>query len=261
MKCSRKSVENLIKTALGVAVEHCVHQTLTFSPQVTSAVTAKAKLQRLLDNLHKQYQMGTIYVMEQHGNGAWHFHVLFLFFNAAGLPCAPSRLSKDFGKIVFDRWNALQGGKLTRLANRTRQYKRIEISYLLKGIEVLPDQNAPRGEFNWWGTRNKSLLRQFACPVDSSKLSIAIAPCLRPPKASSKTIEPQAYSRAQLKKDREWVETFCETAGAIDWETFKMSETGRKSPVSDEKFYRFKNGQDPFNQALPSKTSPFDLDD
>lgn len=155
--------------ALGDPVDFC-HQTLTFRDAKESIAKVKIPLNRLLDSLHKKFQMVSLYAIEWGKEERLHVHILFLFYESR--PSNSVHWLKKFSRVVFKRWNEINGGGLVKKANlTTRPPKGIDATYFIKEIRTLSrGLKKDRAPANWWGVRNKKMLNQHHGPVDQGKL-------------------------------------------------------------------------------------------
>lgn len=137
------------------------HQTLTFAPQQTQPTEAKKILNKLLNNLHKQFpEMGSVYVQGLQKSLAVHYHVYFLFFDSSHLPYPESEMLQKFGDRVFSAWQKLQTGKLHPDGNEIHYYQKSErsIEYVLGDIQLENAKNkATSKQVHWWGHRPRTV--------------------------------------------------------------------------------------------------------
>ena len=171
---SRKSVNRFIDTGLRImSAKPCLHfhQTLTFPAPIVDARAAKLVFNKFVKGVLKFYQrheMAVAYVQEKRKrDNTLHFHLCFLFFDAAKLPYCDSRMHRDFRTDIFSRWNALNGDKCVRVANRLElhQFNRETVNYFARAL-VVGDESTRRAETNWWGLFNKQvILRRCTTPT------------------------------------------------------------------------------------------------
>ena len=259
MKISRAAVRRFIYFVRGIepAKVH-LHQTLTCNPPAFDGLVAKKRIKRLLDNLHKRFQMASIYVMEAHQSGAWHFHVLFLFYPENDLPCAPSRLNIDFRRDILTAWQRLQTGKVNPKANETNEVGEISLGYLLKSVEIAkPSEKLPRARFRWWEAWNQELLRRHKQPLDKEAAKRDFPgwkPKAKRRRAGKTSVPREPYLRRDMLRERGHVEAWLEARGrGPDWETWKRQKTGRDKKVSDADFILFQNGRAPWIKKRKKK--------
>lgn len=129
----------------------------------------KEPLNFLLDALHKRFQMATLYAIEKGKAKRLHVHLLFLFYGTSPFKCK-DWLAK-FRPQVFNAWNKLNGGELSREANDATIPDKLDPTYFIKYVQTLPRGKKKCRELaNWWGCRNKKLLIQHRVPVDQDRL-------------------------------------------------------------------------------------------
>lgn len=157
-----------VALGLGAPVDFC-HQTLTFKQEKASITEVKVPLYRLLDSVHKRFEMVSLYAIEWGKQKRLHAHVLFLFYET--LPYNSKHWQKKFGSVVFKKWNQINGGALNRQANQMTRPKALDPTYFIKHIQTLPRSGRKnRAPANWWGVRNKKMLNQHRVPVDQGRL-------------------------------------------------------------------------------------------
>ena len=218
---SQKSVDRVERLIKRVAQPYtCVHQVLTFPEQLFELSTAKGRLKKLLDVVHKKFETGTIYVFERHHSQAWHIHAMFFFFaNDSAPPVVPS----SFSKAVFAEWKQIhKGKKCFSGANKSSIYPEASADYLLKSVKVGP--STKRRSANWWGYRNKQLL-------DAHK-----GPPL--PKVRRKKWKGQLTPRVVWHWEFEEPKRNAEKQG-ISWAVYKRRTMKRSIPVSDKQFLEY----------------------
>ena len=115
-------------------------------------------------------EMASLYVEEHQGDGSVHYHVLLLIFDTNQLPVSPEKTRNWMQSEVFRRWNKVNGDALYAGANKLNQYQMNQrsLEYLLKGISVTKTQGRT---VNWWGCRNKALIRANSSPVSNADVS------------------------------------------------------------------------------------------
>ncbi len=174
---SRKSVNRFIDAGLRiVSAKPCLyfHQTLTFPAPVIEARAAKLVFNKFVKGVLKFYhrhEMAVAYVQERRLDKSLHFHVCFLFFDAAKLPYCDSRMHRDLRTDIFSRWNALNGGKSVRAANKLglHEFNRETVSYFARAL-VVGDESTRRAETNWWGLFNKQVIfRRCSAPTKQQR--------------------------------------------------------------------------------------------
>ncbi|HOX57217.1 MAG TPA: hypothetical protein P5205_08735 [Candidatus Paceibacterota bacterium] len=214
----------------------CFHQVLTFRGAMTDRLAAKNALASLLDVLHKQFYMVSLFTEQGHANKRIHFHVVFLFYPPQ--PETPEALIKNFGATVFKHWHRLTGGAVVRQANRITLWKKelTLLRYILREVVPLATQRE-RGQVLWHGKRNKKLMAAQSSPVTNREIRAAIRFCFphlddyRPVKFYNDWTKhgPQYYGKAKLRELRTTVE-----ARGESWRKFKDGQTGvRNCPDRD----------------------------
>jgi hypothetical protein len=178
---SRKSVNRLIDAGLRiVSAKPCLyfHQTLTFPAPVTDARAAKLTFNKFVKSVLKFYQrheMAVAYVQERRKrDSTLHFHVCFLFFDAAKLPYCDSRRRRDFRTDIFSRWNALNGGKCVHAANtlEPHEFNHEAMRYFARALAIADDATS-RTETNWWGQFNKQAIsRRCTAPTKQERKAV-----------------------------------------------------------------------------------------
>lgn len=157
-----------VALSLGEPRNFC-HQTLTFKTTKDSIQEAKKPLNRLLDNLHKRYAMVSLYAVEWSQRDRLHIHVLFLFYESP--PYKGKHWLRRFSRVVYNAWNNLNQGELVRQANLTTVPKILDPTYFCKSVLVLKvGETKSRDGANWWGLRNREMLKRHAVPPDKEQI-------------------------------------------------------------------------------------------
>jgi len=185
---SRKSVNRFIESGLRIMSAKPFlhfHQTLSFPTPILDGKAAKLIFNKFVKGVLKFYQkheMAVFYVQETRKDGAIHFHVCFLFFDADKLPYCDSRMHRDFRTDIFSRWNALNDGKAVHAANALteHQFNQDSLNYFARAL-VVGDKSTKRAETNWWGMFNKQpVLSRSAVPSRQEKKAMFDAFFKRP---------------------------------------------------------------------------------
>jgi len=185
---SRKSVNRFIESGLRIMSAKpflYFHQTLSFPAPVLNGKTAKLVFNKFVKGVLKFYQkheMAVFYVQETRKDGTIHFHVCFLFFDAAKLPYCASRMRRDFRTDIFSRWNALNDGKAVHAANALteHQFNQDSLNYFARAL-IVDDKSTKRAETNWWGVFNKQVIsRQCTTPTKQQRKAVFDAFFKRP---------------------------------------------------------------------------------
>ena len=158
----------------------------------------KRPLKRLLDSLHKAYSMGALYVIEPCEKEGWHFHAYFIFYGSTPFAGDRERNRELFGRHVFKLWNRINGGSLCRIANKTTAYDNLDPTYFIKQLVAIPrGKRKKRDSANWWGVRNKRLLKQNEVPLDATLFEEAM---IKVKRNEGKAIE-ESRSVSEVEKD------------------------------------------------------------
>ena len=178
---SRKSVNRFIDAGLRIISANpflYFHQTLSFPSAVTDAKAAKVVFNKFIKGVLKFYQrheLAVAYVQERRKRGGTlHFHICFLFFNPNNLPYAPSRMHRDFRTDIFNRWNALNGGRAVHIANGLTEhpFNQDTLRYFARAL-VVDGESTKRAETNWWGWFNKELvLNRSTAPTKQQRKAV-----------------------------------------------------------------------------------------
>jgi len=130
------------------------HQTLTFHPVTWNYEKAKRTLNRLLDNLHHQFDMACVYTAGRHKSQGLHFHAAFYFFPDTQPPFFPSRMQCDFRAAVFSAWDRYSEDSLM-IAERGSP---LSLSALKECFQLLARDKQLTEGFAWTeeATRDKS---------------------------------------------------------------------------------------------------------
>ncbi len=178
---SRKSVNRFIDAGLRIMSAKpflYFHQTLSFPAPVTDARAAKQVFNKFVKGVlkfYQQHEMAVAYVQERREReNAIHFHVCFLFFDAAKLPYCGSRMQRDFRTDIFSRWNAWNGDKSVHAANTLEPHKftRETLNYFARAL-VVAGAAKSRAETNWWGLFNKQVIsRRCTTPTKQERKAV-----------------------------------------------------------------------------------------
>jgi hypothetical protein len=177
---SRKSVNSFIESGLRIMSAKpflYFHQTLSFPSPVLDGKAAKVVFNKFVKGVLKFYlkhELAVAYVQERRKDGTIHFHVCFLFFEAAKLPYCPSRMRRDFRTDIFSRWNALNDGNAVHAANALTEhaFNQDSLLYFSRAL-VVDDKSTKRAETNCWGLFNKKLiLNRSTAPTRQEKKAV-----------------------------------------------------------------------------------------
>lgn len=195
---SRKSVNRFIESGLLIMSANPFlhfHQTLSFPTPILDGKAAKLVFNKFVKGVLKFYQkheLAVFYVQETRKDGAIHFHVCFLFFDAAKLPYCDSRMHRDFRTEIFNRWNGLNDGKAVHAANALteHQFNQDSMNYFARAL-IVDDKSTKRAETNWWGMFNKQLiLNRSTVPTRQQKKAVFDAffkkPSAKPARATNR---------------------------------------------------------------------------
>lgn len=184
---------------LGTPTFWC-HQTLSFKKPLDCPLEeVKRPLKRLLDSLHKAYSMGTLYVIEPCEKEGWHIHAYFIFYGFMPFSGDRERNRQLFGRHVFRLWNRVNGGSLCRIANKTTVHDNLDPTYFIKHLVALPRwKPKKRDSANWWGVRNRKLLKQNEAPLDAILLEGTQA------KVKCNEVNAREKSRCDSGDERNW---------------------------------------------------------
>ncbi len=221
---SRKSFDRIHQLIKSVTGHYSfVHQTLTFPAPVFELPLAKQHLKKVLDLIHRQFEIASIYVFERHSTGAWHIHLLFFFFAPQAPPPAVPR---TFSREVFAWWNKIHEGKCVRAANKATFPSKLDPQYLLKSacVEFSPQRNTA----NWWGYRNKRLLSVHQ--AEKPKKGVRRKRIHLPDFDGQLRPRGPFYSRHLEDAKKQAREE------GISWAAFKMRGLRRSTRVSDKQF-------------------------
>jgi len=113
--------------------------------------------------------MATLFVIEPCGKEGHHIHAYFIFYGSTPFAGDRKRNRELFGRHVFKLWNRINGGSLCRIANKTTAYDNLDPTYFIKQLVAMPrGKRKKRDSANWWGIRNKRLLKQNEVPLDAT---------------------------------------------------------------------------------------------
>lgn len=243
---SRKSIRGFIKLVLGINdTPYWFHQTLTFKDCHTDAAKARIYLNGLLDLMRKKHPlMPALYVEERQKRLGLHCHVIFMLFGKQSLP--PKEMRRELVQPIFARWNKINDGKLEQIGNwLTLPPQCGGLRYLLKGVKPTGQKTVRE---HWYGVRQGDVIRANSHPVSRQDVRKAwervfklpsvpnVKPALKPARVPAKKHHTMRNIDS-MKSYLEW------TGAAMDFETFKRIETGRKGKVSDTDYLKFLNGQ------------------
>lgn len=245
--CSRKSIHRLIKRYLGLCShDACVHQTLTFRENLQDRARAKKCLKRWLDNMHRQFEMASLWVEEEQERGAIHFHVILFPFGDAA-----SQDTEAITEAGFRAWKATVNSPrpLSRAANKVKVRPRNAslLIYVLGEVLPMEEFTGKPPVTRWWGYRQNKLARKHWREPSKSEVAALFSEAFDTRVASQKALDkpakpkPQFYSINDLRREKADVDAWEQARQKIDWEWHKRRETGSKKPVSDNEFMDFKN--------------------
>ncbi len=113
--------------------------------------------------------MATLYVIEPCEKEGCHIHAYFIFYGSPPFAGDRERNRQLFGRHVFKLWNHINGGSLCRIANKTTAYNNLDPTYFIKQLVAMPrGKRKQRDSANWWGIRNKRLLKENEVPLDAT---------------------------------------------------------------------------------------------
>jgi len=242
MKHSRKSIRRLVKFFLSINLpEFIFHQTLTFCPPLADSVAAKKQLNLLLDNIHKRFEMGSLYVEERQKNGGFHYHVQFWFFDGCSIPCYPSLLERTLRAATFAAWEKQNGNTVSQCANPFYRRKP-DLDYLIKeGVIEGGKGKLESGDTHWWGVRNRKLFEQNSRQISKE---VIISEMKRLFWFNEHRGQLLVYNWKQLREERrEWKNLYCGFDRPKNWEDYKKSEVGSSLAVSDRDFIVFRKSK------------------
>jgi hypothetical protein len=257
MNFSRPVLRRFLRLLLGIQKPNvALHQTLTFHPLVRDAKKAKSMFNTFSKRLGEKFpEMGTVYMMQQ-ASGAFHFHVLLLFFSAE-LPFPPSKMPSEIGKIAFRIWSKLQTGKPSRRWNQTNAVANVDPSYWLKDVTIADSTERPSS--NPFGQWNRALLDAHRCAPDEMKVKAFLDECAQRSQNAKRVAMPRPnstvrhYTARDLLRIKWGVEATERARQKEDWEGFKQRETKQSRKVSDREFLAFLNRKPPWENADKSK--------
>lgn len=235
MRCSVESARGFIRLFLGLRdTPFCYHQTLTFQGEiVTDRTKARAQLNRLLNVLHKQFDVVSLWSEEGYSKRRIHYHVAFLFYPDPPQP-TPDALRRNFGAEVFRHWYRITGGTVKRVANKITLWKKgIDLLAYIIGEAVPCDTVREKGKLLWHGSRNAKLIAAHSSPVSKREIRAVFKKCfayldfykpVKLPYNEWTKHGPQYYDKATLRELRATVEA----RGEI-WRKFKDGQTGVKN--------------------------------
>lgn len=239
MKCSVTSARGFIKLFLSLRdTPYRYHQTLTFQGEMRDRRAAKHALHSLLDILHKQFKMVSLFVEEGYDRNRIHYHVIFFFYHEKP-QMGPQTFRKRFGSVVFKHWLRITGGRAVPHANRIRLWRKEPrlLAYLLKEV-VLSDTEKESGKPLWHGKRNTKLIAAQSTPVTNKTIREAMDICFPYLKKKRFFFElwddfgeqgPPYYDNKRLREYRHQVE-----ARGENWREHKQSQTGKKNCTNTE---------------------------
>jgi hypothetical protein len=220
--CSAKSVKRFIRLFLSInQPAWCFHQTLT---------------------LHKQFEIASLYVEERQQDGSIHYHILFFIFDRNQFPLSSEKAKNWLQREVFKRWNRINGNTLTAVANKLTLHEKdlSSLTYLTKGISIVRTRART---VNWWGCRNKTLIRANSVQVSKAEVSHVFGTLF--PKScfqhQQALVEPPNCRHVFTKQNLEFMRAYGEIVQGTDWHDYKRVRMGLKRRVSDDEFLRFLN--------------------
>lgn len=143
--------------------------------------------------------MATLYVIEPCEKEGWHIHAYFIFYGFMPFSGDREHNRQLFGRHVFRLWNRLNGGSLCRIANKTTVHDNLDPTYFIKHLVALPRwKSKKRDSANWWGVRNRKLLKQNEVPLDDFLLEGTLA------KIKCNEIKAREESRFDSGDERHW---------------------------------------------------------